>query len=102
MAEHEHRLVDRDRAAIQFEDAERNQNGLGRHVVIEGFQRFGRTRFTAAGERADLDFGLGIAGDPQRVRLGRRPGAGALDALEDGVGFGDFFSGRAFKTRRSR
>jgi hypothetical protein len=70
--------------------------------VVEGFDRLGPAGFAAAGEFADLDLGLGVEGDPQGVGLGGRPGAGVPDVLEDRVGLGNFFSGRAFWTRRSR
>jgi len=102
MAEEEPRLLDRHRAAIQLQHAQRNQQGVGRQVVIEGLHGFGAAGLTATGELADFDFRLGIEGDSQRVRFVRSPGTGGLDVLEDRVGFGNFFSGRVFKTRRSR
>jgi len=101
-AEDEHRLLDRFRPAIQFEDAKRDQQSLGRHVVIDGLHRFGTTCLAAAGEFADLNFRLGVDRDSQRVRSGRCLGTGRCDVLEDRVGFGNFFSGRVLRTRRRR
>ena len=102
MAEDEHGLLNRLRAAIQFEDAQRDQHGIGRQVVIHGLDGFGAACLAVAGECADLDFRFGIDGDSQRVRVGRRLGTGGVDVVEDGVGFGNFFSGRVLRTRRSR
>jgi hypothetical protein len=70
--------------------------------VIEGLQGCGAACRTTTGEGADFDFRLGIDGDPQRFRVVRGFDAGSVDVVEDGVGFGNFFSGRAFRTRRSR
>jgi hypothetical protein len=70
--------------------------------VIEGFHRFDAACLAAAGEVADFDFRLGIDGDSERVRIGRRLGTGGVDVLENRVGFGNFFSGRVLRTRRSR
>ena len=102
MAEDKHRLLDRLRPAIQFEDAQRDQQSVGRHVVIDGLQGFGAACLAVAGEFADLDFRFRIDGDSQRVRVGCRLDPSGLDVLEDRVGFGNFFSGRALRTRRSR
>ena len=70
--------------------------------MIDGFHGFGAAGLAVAGELADLDFGFGIEGDSQRIRVGRRLGPGGLDVLEDGIGLGNFFSGRVLRTRRSR
>lgn len=70
--------------------------------MIDRLDGFRAAYPTATGEVADFDFCFGIDGDSQRVGIVRRQGAGGLDIVEDGVGFGDFFSGRAFRTRRSR
>ena len=70
--------------------------------MIDGLNGFGATCRAAAGEVADLDFRLGIDGDSQRVRSGRRLGTGGMDVVEDRVGFGEFFWGRVLRTRRSR
>ena len=102
MPEKEQGLVDLLRPAVQFENSERDQEGLGRQVVIERPDRSGSAGFAASGEVADLDLGLGVDGDPQGVGGGRCPGAGFPDVLEDRVGLGDFFSGRALSTRRRR
>jgi hypothetical protein len=88
--------MDRLRPAIQFEDAQRHQQGFGRHVVIDGLHRLGAPRLAVTREFADLDLGLGVDGDSQPVGIGRRLVAGALDVSEDRVGLGDFFSGRVF------
>jgi hypothetical protein len=63
VAEDEHRLMDRFRPAIQFEYAQRNQQGIGRHVVINGLHGFGAACLAVAAEFADFDFRLGIDGD---------------------------------------
>ena len=89
-------------AAAQFQDAERDEQGVRGHVVVEGLGGFARARPAAAGEISDLDLGLGVEGDPQGVRVGRRPRPGLPEAVEDGVGLGDFFSGRASRTGRRR
>ena len=94
--------MDRLRPAIQFEYAQRDQQGVGRHVVINGLHGFDAPCRAFPGKFADLDFRFGIDGNSQRVRVGRRLGTGGLDVVEDGVGFGNFFSGRALRTRRSR
>lgn len=94
--------MDRLGPAIQFEYAQRDQQGVGRHVVINGLHGFGTACLAVPGEFADFDFRFGIDGDSQRVRVGCRLGTGGLDVLEDRVGFGDFFSGRVLRTRRSR
>ena len=60
------------------------------HRVIAGLDGFGAAGIAATREVADLDFGLGIDGDSQRVRFGGA-GAGVLDVLEDRVRFGNFF-----------
>ena len=100
--EKEQGLVDLLRPAVQFENSERNQKGVGRHVVIERPDRSGSAGFAASGEVADFDLGLGVDGDPQGVGVGRCPGAGFADVFEDRVGLGDFFSGRVLSTRRRR
>jgi len=102
MAKEEPRLLDRHRAAMQFEYAKRDQQGVGRHIMIESLDRLRSPCQALTGEGADFDFGFGIDGDAERVRLARRQDTDALDVLEDRVGFGNFFSGRVFKTRRSR
>ncbi len=94
--------MNRRRATIQFEYAQRDQQGVGRHVVINGLHGLGAACLAVTGEFADLDFRFGIDGDSQRVRVGRRLGTGGLDVLEDRVGFGYFFSGRVLRTRRRR
>jgi hypothetical protein len=70
--------------------------------VIDGLHGLGAACLAMAGEVADLDFRFGIEGDSQRVRVGRGLGTGVLDVVEDRVGFGNFFSGRVLRTRRSR
>jgi hypothetical protein len=87
---------------MDLKDTEGDQYGLRRHVVIDGLYSGLPTCVTTTGEVADLDLRFGVDGDPQRVRVGGRSGTGGSDVLEDGVGFGDLFSGRAFNTRRSR
>ena len=94
--------MDRLCPAIQFEDAQRDQQGVGRHIVIDSLQSFGTACLAVAGEFADLDFRFGIDGDSQRVRVGCRLAPSGLDVLKDRVGFGNFFSGRALRTRRRR
>ena len=94
--------MDRLRAAIQFKDAQRDQQGFGRHVVIDDLHGFEAARRAAAGEVADLDFRLGINGDSQRIGVGCRFGTGVLDVLENGIRFGNFFSGLVLRTRRRR
>ena len=94
--------MDRHGTTIQLQHAKRYQQSVGRHVVIEGFQGFTATCLTAPGEVADFDFRLGIEGDSQGVWFAGGSNAGILDVLEDRVGFGDFFSGRVLRTRRSR
>ena len=89
-------------SAIEFEYAEGDQQSLGGHVVIERGHRFGSAGLAAPRKFVDFDFGLGIEGNPQGVRLVRGAAAGFAEVLEDGVGFGNFFSGRAFWTRRRR
>ena len=100
--EEEPRLLDRYRPAIHLEYAERDQEGFGRHVMIEGLYRRRPACLAAPAKSADLDFRLGVDGDSQGVGVVRRAPAGFLDVVEDGVGLGNFFSGRALRTRRSR
>ena len=102
MSEEEPRLVDRPLAATCLQHSQRDQRGLGRHVVVERLHRLGPACPAAAAEFADFDFRLGIEGDPQRFRVARGPGPGGVDVGEDRVGLGNFFSGRALRTRRSR
>jgi hypothetical protein len=70
--------------------------------MIDGLDGVGAAGRARAGEGADLNFRFGIDGNSQRVRVGRRRDPGGLDVVEDGVGLGDFFSGRALRTRRRR
>jgi hypothetical protein len=102
VAKEEERLMDRLSATIQLEYAERDQDGIGRHVVIDRLHRFGTAGLTVPREVANLDLRLGVDGDSQRVRVFRRLDSGRLDVCEDRIGLGNFFSGRAFRTRRSR
>jgi hypothetical protein len=79
-----------------------DEDRLGRHVMIQSLDRLSGTQTPPSGEVADLDFGLCIDGNPQGFRVCRGPIVGCVDVFEDGVGFGDFFSGRVFRTRLSR
>lgn len=61
--------------------------------MIESLDGFFPARVAAAGKVTDLDVGLGINGDSQRVRLGRTLLAGRVDVGKDRVNFGNFFRG---------
>lgn len=92
VAEQEPRLVDRHGPAVQFQDAERHQDRLRPHVVVEHLHRLRPAGLAATGEVADRHRRLGIDGDPQRVRVGRGVGSGLVDVGEDGVGLGHLFA----------
>ena len=78
------------------EDAEGGQRRLGLEVVV---RRLGPGAAPApAGERADVDRGLGVDRDPQGVVGPIGLGVDLLQLLEDGVGLLDFFWGRHLAT----
>ena len=69
-------------------------------IVIGGTHRGFSARQAAPREGADLHFGLGIERNPQRFGFAGPSSVGLVEVVEDGVGFGDFFWGAVFRTRR--
>ena len=76
---------------IDFENAGRDEQRVGMHVVIEGRHGFLAARDAAARKLADLHLGLGIQGNTQRFRLLGGFRVNLLQVVEDGVGLGNFF-----------
>ena len=85
-----------------FQNAERNEQRLVAHIVIEGFRRFSPATGTTSTERTNLYFRFGIKRNPQAVVVLTCGFATSMNIGEDVVCLGNFFLGTVFTTRRSR
>ena len=85
-----------------FQNPGGREHRVGMHVVIGRSHGLLAASHATSRKLPDLNLGLGIQGNPKRSRLLGRLRVNVLQVLEDRVGFGNFFSGRALRTRRSR
>jgi len=84
-------------AGLRYQDADGNNDRIGREVVVERLDELPRE--PVAAQLANLDGGLGVDGEAQLVFGSVGASVDEVNLIEDRVGLGDLFFGLDLRTR---